>query len=142
MFNRRTLAIIKRELRVRLFSKTFIIMTLLIPTFIFGIIGIQAILYSYSGEENPKLVIISETEEIKENLEQEFSKLPFVKDGSFSITYEIEDDEQFNARLNELKIPLINEYLTGVIFVPSSSLDNKSIRFIQLIQITSIYSIR
>jgi len=129
MFNRRTLAIIKRELRVRLFSKTFIIMTLLIPTFIFGIIGIQAILYSYSGEENPKLVIISETEEVKENLEQEFSKLPFVKDGSFRITYEIIKAEKFNSRLNQLKTDLISENLTGIVFIPSSSLENKDVRY-------------
>ena len=129
MFNRRTIAIIKRELRVRLFSKTFIIMTLLIPTFIFGIIGIQAILYSYSGEENPKLVIISETKEVKKNLEKEFSKLPFVKDGSFHVTYEIQDSEQFNVRLNELKPSLIHEYITGIVFIPSSSLGNKGIRY-------------
>jgi ABC-2 type transport system permease protein len=129
MFNRRTLAIIKRELRVRLFSKTFIIMTLLIPTFIFGIIGIQALLYSYSGEENPRLVIISETEDVKENLEKEFSKLPFVKDGSFNITYEVMDAKQFSVRLNELKSSLINEYLTGVVFIPSSSLYDKDISY-------------
>ena len=41
MFNRRTLAIIKRELKTKLFSKSFIIMTLLVPLSMILVFSIQ-----------------------------------------------------------------------------------------------------
>ena len=57
MFNRRTLAILKRELREKLFSKTFIIMTVLLPLFMIGILAFQTFLYSYEGDSNTNLII-------------------------------------------------------------------------------------
>ena len=63
MLNRRTLSIIKRELKVRLFSRTFIIMTLLIPLFMFGILGLQTFLFHYSDTENAFLIVASESQE-------------------------------------------------------------------------------
>ncbi len=129
MFNKRVLAVIKRELKVKLFSRTFIIMTLLIPVFMFGIIGIQALLYSYSGEQNPKLIILTESDSLSENLQKEFSQQPFVKNGSYSIFYETIQKKYFNKKFNELKPDLLSEKLTGIIFVPDSALINKNIKY-------------
>ena len=47
MFNHRVLAVVKRELREKLLSKTFIFMTILFPALMFGMIGIQGIQGSY-----------------------------------------------------------------------------------------------
>ena len=50
MFNKRTLAIIKRELKMKLFSKSFILMTLLVPLFMIGIFSVQYFVQSMAGE--------------------------------------------------------------------------------------------
>jgi ABC-2 type transport system permease protein len=129
MFNRRTFAIVKRELKAKLFSKTFIIMTLLVPVFIFGLFGIQIFIYSFSEEENPNLLIISETENISQRVKSEFDEYGEVKSGNYRISYETLDTAAFTERLKALKADLLSEKLTGVIYVPRAALADKNIRY-------------
>jgi len=128
MINRRTLAVIKRELKVRLLSKTFIIMTLLIPLFMFGIIGIQVLLQVASGDEHPHLLIISESETIDKVLKDEFLNSREVREGSLSVQFDIAGKD-IQEKLIMHKPDLLNEKLTGIVYVPDSSLDNKEIRY-------------
>ncbi len=129
MFNRRTLAIIKRELKAKLFSRTFIIMTLLVPVFMFGLFAIQIFVYSVSEEKNPNVLIVSETNDISQKLKNEFDEYSEVKSGNYKITYETSDTTAFTKRLNELKPDLLSEKLTGVVYVPESALINKKVRY-------------
>ena len=129
MFNRRTLAIVKRELKAKLFSKAFIIMTLLVPVFIFVLFGIQIFIYSLSEEENPNLLVISETENISQKIKAEFDEYSEVKSGNYRISYEILDTGEFAKRLKALRTDLLTEKLTGVIYVPKAALADKNIRY-------------
>jgi ABC-2 type transport system permease protein len=129
MFNRRTLAIIKRELRMRLFSRTFILMTLLIPLFLFGIMGIQAILFSISEETNPALLVISETEQIDEAVRLELNSSADVKNREVILSFETGSREKLNKTINELKPVLLDEALTGIIFIPESARIDKRINY-------------
>ncbi len=129
MFNRRTLAIIKRELKAKLFSRTFIIMTLLVPVFMFGLFAIQIFVYSVSEEKNPNVLIVSETNDISQKLKNEFDEYSEVKSGNYKITYETSDTTAFTKRLNELKPDLLSEKLTGVVYVPESALINKNVKY-------------
>ena len=129
MFNRRTITIVKRELKAKLFSKTFIIMTLLVPVFIFGLFGIQIFIYSVSEEENPNLLIVSETENISRRLKNEFDEYSEVKSGNYRISYETLDTSAFAERLKGLKADLLSETLTGVVYVPAAALSNKNVKY-------------
>ena len=129
MFNRRTITIVKRELKAKLFSKTFIIMTLLVPVFIFGLFGIQIFIYSVSEEENPNLLIVSETENISRRLKNEFDEYSEVKSGNYRISYETLDTSAFAGRLKGLKADLLSETLTGVVYVPEAALANKNVKY-------------
>ncbi len=129
MFNRRTLAIIKRELKAKLFSKTFIIMTLLVPVFMFGLFAIQILVYSVSEEKNPNVLIISETDEISQKLKNEFDQYNEVKSGNYKISYETLDTTAFALRLKNLRPDLLNEKLTGIVYIPESALINKNVRY-------------
>ena len=129
MFNRRTITIVKRELKAKLFSKTFIIMTLLVPVFIFGLFGIQIFIYSVSEEENPNLLIVSETENISRRLKNEFDEYSEVKSGNYRISYETLDTSAFAERLKGLKADLLSETLTGVVYVPEAALANKNVKY-------------
>ena len=129
MFNRRTIAIIKRELREKLFSKTFIIMTLLIPVFLFGILGFQTFLNSYGNDSNISLKIVAPTDQIIQNLKDSFSKNNMVKDGKLKISFATEDKNQFDETLTKSKKDLLGDKLTGIIFIPSSALQDKKIDY-------------
>jgi ABC-2 type transport system permease protein len=129
MFNRRTFAIVKRELRAKLFSKTFIIMTLLVPVFIFILFGVQIFIYSFSEEENPNLLIVSETDNISRRIKSEFDEYNEVKSGNYKISYETLDTTEFSERLKDLKPDLLSGRLTGVVYVPSAALSNKKVRY-------------
>jgi ABC-2 type transport system permease protein len=129
MFNRRTLAIIKRELKTKLLSKSFIIMTILVPVFMFGLIGVQVLIYSVSEEENPSLIMVSETENISKRLKNEFDEYAEVKLGNYKIAYETLDSSLFAKRLNDLKDDLLNEKLTGIVYTPEEALINKNVRY-------------
>jgi len=129
MFNRRTLAIIKRELKTKLMNKSFIIMTILVPVFMFGLIGVQVLIYSVSEEENPNLIMVSETENITKRLKNEFDEYAEVKLGNYRITYETLDSSSFAQSLNDLRGDLLNEKVTGIIYVPQKAMVNKNVRY-------------
>jgi len=129
MFNNRTLAVIKRELRERLFSKTFIYMTILLPVFMFGIIGIQALLFTYEGDEALNLVLVTESENLTNKFENVFSESDRVKEGKYKIKYETVDTQAFNSFLETKRDDLTKEKLTGIIYVPASALKDKSVKY-------------
>jgi ABC-2 type transport system permease protein len=129
MFNYRTLSIIKRELREKLFSKTFIFMTILLPVLMFGLIGFQTLLVSYEGDVNIKLEVITETEMLTSELENEFKTRSFVKDSSYNITYKTLSEEKFADHLTSRNEDLVSEELTGIIFIPENALSDKKIGY-------------
>ncbi len=129
MFNKRTLAIIKRELKSKLFSRSFIFMTLLVPLFMMGILSIQYFIHSLSEEQKSNIIIMSDSEEIKNKIESEFNKSGDLKSGILSISYEVVGNEKFDSRLKELKPDLLSEKITGVVFVPSTLLQTKGVNY-------------
>ncbi len=129
MFNRRTLAIIKRELKSKLFSRTFIFMTVLVPLFMFGIFAIQYFIMSLSEEQKSKIIVVTDSEEIKDKLENELSKSNDFRTGLLSVKYELVENDKFSSRLNELKPDLLSEKITGVIFVPAKLLQSKGVEY-------------
>lgn len=129
MFNKRIITLIKRELKVRLMSRSFILMTILIPTFMFGIIGIQLLIHSMGKNESAKILIISDSQDILTSLETEFPRLPEVRNGKYKINYENIGRSSFNSRLNELKSKIIDESINGLVYIPSSALKKKHIEY-------------
>ena len=129
MFNRRTLSVIKRELKNRLLSRTFILMTLLIPLFIFGILAFQTYVMTYEGNEKTNLVLVIENERLLQKVNSEFDSLSFIKNGQMSIQYKTMDRNGFTKYLEENKKPMLEDRISGVIFISNSSLKNKKIEY-------------
>jgi ABC-2 type transport system permease protein len=129
MFNRRTIAIIKRELKSKLFSKTFILMTILVPLFMFGIISIQIFIHSLSGEQKSNIIVLTDTEEIQQKLEIELNKLKDVKSGQLSVKYELIENQGFDLKLKSLKPDVLSEKITGLVYVPSTLLQSKGVEY-------------
>jgi ABC-2 type transport system permease protein len=129
MLNFRILAVIKRELREKLMSKTFVFMTILLPVLMFGIIGVQAFLQTYEGDQNTTIEIVTESQELTASFQSEFSNADFVKRGNYFFKYNTLQKSQLDDYLNEKKEDILNDKLSGVIFIPNSSLTDKKIEY-------------
>lgn len=129
MLNKRTIAIIKRELRVKLFNKSFILMTVLVPVFMIGIFSIQYLIHSLSEEQKSNIIIYSDSEVVNQKLKDEITKLADVKSGLITLKFEVQNRNQFDLKLTKTKADLIAEKLTGVIFLPKSSLLTKEAEY-------------
>ena len=127
MFNYRTLAIIKRELREKLMSKSFIIMTILLPIFMFGIIGVQTLLVTYEGDAGSKIHIVAPTGEILQEVTEYISDEEFVRNGSYKVDYFM--SENIEEYVNKNRAKLVNEELNGIIFIPESAVRDKKIQY-------------
>ncbi len=129
MFNRRTLAVLKRELKNKLFSRTFILMTLLIPLFLFGIIGFQALIMNFSGDEKINLVLITENESLTQKVKADFDSLSFVKNGNIHFEYKTMVKTEVTKYLEDNKKPMLEDKISGVIFAPGDVLINKKLEY-------------
>jgi ABC-2 type transport system permease protein len=129
MFNKRTLAIIKRELKMKLFSKSFILMTLLVPLFMLGIFSIQYFVQSMSGEQRSDLIIVSDSDEILNKVQNEMFQTGSFQSGDLTVRFEKTELSNFDSKLNEIKPDIIAQRITGVIFIESTSLQNKRVNY-------------
>jgi ABC-2 type transport system permease protein len=128
MFNYRVAAVIKRELKEKLFSKAFIIMTLLIPGLIFVFGGIQALLYS-TESKNLTFDFVVEKNELVSAFQKEFSETKFVKNQGYNFNYLSMTREEFKTHLEAKKDILLKEQITGIYYVPATALSDKKIEY-------------
>ena len=128
MFNYRVLAVIKRELREKLFSKAFIFMTLLVPGFMILILGIQAILYT-SETKNLKIDIISETSGMTNAFQNEMSSTDLVRKGNYVFSYLTMSRDEVKNYLDEKKQMLLDENIGGIVYIPASAMKDKKVEY-------------
>lgn len=125
MFNYRIIGILKRELQEKLLSKAFIIMTISIPLLMLVFIGLQTLIFSYDGDKNTKLELITESDSLTQSFKEEFEQLPFVKNNYYSFKYLTKSNTELKDYLEERKNDLIDEKLSGIIFISDSTLTSK-----------------
>lgn len=126
MFNKRVLTIIKRELREKLMSKSFIFMTILMPALMFGMIGIQALIMTYEGGKT-NLKIVSESNELTQNFKNELTNYDFVKEGKYDIEYLTMDKTQFDAYLKSVNKSILDEKISAVLYVGINAVKDKKV---------------
>ena len=125
----KTLTVIKRELKDKLLSKTFVIMTLLLPVFMFGILGFQTFLLSRDTDEGTKIEVISENQELLDNIRNSFMERTFIKNGYYTVSYSVKNRAELDQYVEEKKSDLLGDKITGIIFIPDSALINKSVEY-------------
>jgi len=128
MFNYRIVALIKRELREKLLSKAFIIMTILLPVFMFGIIGVQTFIMSFDSEKSV-VEIVAESNEIAINLTRVIGESNFIKDSTVIPIINSKSQAEFDEYIKLKQKDLLSEKITGIIFIPNSALVNKKIQY-------------
>ncbi|HOI29360.1 MAG TPA: ABC transporter permease [Melioribacteraceae bacterium] len=128
MLNNRIIAVFKREVRERVISKGFILMTILLPLFMFGLIGIQVLLMK---EDSTKfnITIISESLDLTNKLQNELLLSDAVKEGNVILQFNTMSQEDFRNFLTSKKQDVLDEKVTGILYVPESALKDKKIEY-------------
>ncbi|NUN07710.1 MAG: ABC transporter permease [Ignavibacteriaceae bacterium] len=129
MFNNRTAAIIKRELKTKLLSKSFISMTLFIPLFMIGILGIQTYLMRYESDADTILLIAAGNDLLKDRLKEEFNTQDYVKEKKYSIVPVTVAGSTFEGFLSERKNDLLSGKISAIVHVPDSALISKKVGY-------------
>lgn len=129
MLNHRVISVIKRELKEKLLSKSFIIMTVLVPVLMFGVIGFQVFLQMYNSDDAMTLIVASNSEEINTQIKNELSAEDFIKSGHYKIDYTVVEKENFSKYLDSIKKNLFSEKINGLIYIPDSSFKNKDLQY-------------
>ncbi len=128
MFNNRVIAVFKREVKERVISKGFILMTILLPVFMFGLIGIQVLLMN-EGSTKFNVTVVSESADLTYKLESELSSTESVKDSSLILLFGTMNKEEFKDFLNSKKQEVLDEKITGVLYIPDSALKDKKLEY-------------
>jgi ABC-2 type transport system permease protein len=129
LINYRILALIKRELREKLMTRSFIIMTLLVPVFMFGLIGFQMLMGTYKGDKGTHIVLITEMESLTDQFKAYLSKQDFVKDGTYTLSYDTVSRRLLKKHVESRKKEVLSGKLNGIIFVPSTALQTKQVEY-------------
>ena len=127
MFNYRIMAIIKREIREKLLSRAFIFMTILFPFLMFGGIGIQFALHQDEAKE--KVAIVTEYEPLTQSFQKELLTSDVMKSGKLSLMFFTMNRLELKTYLEEKKKDLLEGQITGVVYIPLSSLKDKRIEY-------------
>jgi len=128
MFNYRVIALIKRELQEKLLSKAFVLMTLLLPVFMIGIVGVQTFIMSFESEGS-KIELITYSDTLASKLQKVILEESFVKNGSLITTIKTVSENDFEKYLAENENILLGSQLDGIIFIPKSALKDKKIKY-------------
>ncbi len=127
MLNNRILAVIKRELREKLASKAFIIMTLLMPILMLGLGGLSSLFVQMGS--TTYLTVVTENKNLTDNFKSVMDKYDFVKDGTYKIDYETMPKEQFKDYLASIKKKILDEKISAVLYVPETAFKDKKIEY-------------
>ncbi|MBM4171543.1 MAG: ABC transporter permease [Ignavibacteria bacterium] len=127
MLNNRMLAVIKRELREKLLSKTFIFMTVLFPLLMFGIIGVQILMRTDEG--NFKIDLVTSEVSLTTDFQNELTNSDLNKDGNYTFNFYTMDKAGLDEYLITKKKELLDGKINGIIYIPSTALKDKRIEY-------------
>jgi len=129
MVNFKTLTIIKRELNEKLMSRSFIIMTLIIPILMLVMINVQRIIMSYQSDKGSQIEILTESSELTDKFKASFTELSFVKDATYTVSFCTVSREGLKDYIQGRKQDILSQGLNAVVFIPSKALKNKEIEY-------------
>ncbi|MCX6169704.1 MAG: ABC transporter permease [Ignavibacteriales bacterium] len=127
MFNYRILGIVKRELKEKLFSKSFILTTVLFPVFLFVVVGIQALLHM--DEAYSKISIVAEEQKLTDAFQNELAKSDLMKNGKYDFSFYTMTRDELKQLLETNKKQLLDGKITGIIYVPASAMKDKKLEY-------------
>ena len=104
-------------------------MTLLVPLFMFGIIGLQMLMVMYKGDKGTHIELISESGTLTDQCKEYLSKQDFIKDGTYILSYDTVSRKSLKNYIESRKKEVLSGKINGIIYIPSTALKNKQIEY-------------
>lgn len=126
MLNFRTKAVLKREIKTQIFSKAFIFMTILMPILIFGVYGVMGFVMTVDQDKVSYISVTSDSPAVLQQLEEELGKS---KSKLIVFDYVKLGDKTVDSFIDENRVHLLSDSITGVVHVPSSAFSSKDVAY-------------
>jgi ABC-2 type transport system permease protein len=95
----------------------------------FGILALQTYLIQYSGSENAFLIVSAESQMVLDNIQTELAKLPKDQEANIEFMFEQLSKEKLDKRLVNVRSEIIEEKITGLVYIPDQSLKDKRVEY-------------
>ncbi len=128
MFNYRVLGILKRELKERIFTKSFIISTLALPAILVIIGGFQYYLMKSADSDKMSILIAVQEDYFVEGIKNEFKKNDRHKKGDLKLSFEVLGQKSFDTFFKEHQKDVLKGDINAILFVSKESLKNKVVK--------------
>lgn len=123
MFNYRLKAMLKRELKANLFSKTFLIMTILMPVIMFAGYGMMFVLMTNKEDRTFRVEVVTPNDSIRIAVEDEYTRAE-IKNLQASIKTL---DGPIDDYVAQFRSAILDSELDGILYLPDSVLANKEV---------------
>ena len=129
LFSFRTMAIIKRELKAQVMTKTFIFTTIFVPIIMVGLMGLQTFLMMFEGKKDIQVEVYTERYELVSMLEKEYQSSDDFNRETFKIDFKYKEKSELENYVQEVKPSLLDRTLNGVFFIPNGDRFDKTIEY-------------
>ena len=129
MISRRTFAVVKREARAQILTKTFVIATVALPLLMLLLMAFMLTLGSVENSDKTHVTIVTADSSIEAPIRELLDEYNFVQNGQYTLIYKQMDFRTFEQFLESERPALLQDNDRGIFFVPARAASNKEIQF-------------
>jgi ABC-2 type transport system permease protein len=104
-------------------------MTVSVPLFMLLIFGLQMLIMLYQGDKGTRIELITQSESLTDSCRKYLTKLDFIKDESYIISYNTLPKKSLKDHIEGRKKEILSGKLNGIIYVPSTALEDKEVEY-------------
>jgi ABC-2 type transport system permease protein len=110
-------------------TKYFIIMTISVPLFMLLVMGMQMLIMLYQGDKGTRIELITQSESLTDSYRKYLTKLDFIKDESYIISYNTLPRKSLKDHIEARKKEILSGKLNGIVYVPLTALKDKGVEY-------------
>jgi len=129
LFSFRTMAIIKRELKAQVMTKTFIFTTIFVPIILVGLMSLQTFLMMFEDKKDINIEIVVENSQLVSLINDEYLASDEFNHDMFHIEVTSKSREEVKGYIQEIKSDLLTAKINGVFFLPQGEHFDKKIEY-------------
>ena len=123
------MAIIKRELKAQVMTKTFIFTTIFVPIIMVGLMSLQTFLMMFEDKKDTNIQIFVESVQLVTLIEEEYRASDEFNHEMFKIEVESLARSDLEKHIQTIKPSLLDAKINGVFFLPDGDRFDKSIEY-------------
>lgn len=118
LFSFRTMAIIKRELKAQVMTKTFIFSTIFVPILMVALMAFMTFIMRYESEDKINVEVLVERSELVELIATDYENSKNFNHKNFVVSVKVVKRDGLESYIDSIKPDLLEGTLNGVFFLP------------------------